>query len=94
MRDLSTGDFARNVEGDQQSEAPSGHSTSTTNTGASNNTQGTNQGSSSAQSSSSHSTQEYVRKVSVFHIGEPPQEYPERFDLSAADEELEIEYFE
>ena len=29
----------------------------------------------------------------MFHIGEPPQEYPERFDLSEDEEDLEIAYF-
>ena len=95
MRDLGTGEFARQVDGDQQSEAPSRTST-TTNTGTTSTAptrQGTNQGSSSSSSTQQQGTrQPYVRKVSVFHIGDPPQSFPEEFALSAEEEELEIEY--
>ena len=94
MRDLGTSKFARNVEGDQQSEAPTRNSTSTTNTGTTNaTTQGTNPGSSSSSTGTGQgkNRQSYVRQVSTFHIGELPQEYPEQFELSEDEEELKIE---
>ena len=95
MRDLGTGGYARQVEGDQQSEDPSRTSTTTNNTGTTSTAstrQGTNQGSSSS-STSQGTRQPYVRKVSMFHIGDPPQSFPEEFELSENEEELEIEYF-
>ena len=94
MRDLGTREFARNVEGDQQSEAPTRNSTSTTNTGTTNTTkQGTNPGSSSSSTGTGqgNNRQPCVRQVSTFHLSEPPQEYPEQFELSEDEEELEIE---